>query len=94
MTGTLSPVRGLRPVRAWRCLVEKAPKPRNSTRSPRAKRVGDLAENGVDDVFDVALIEMRVAGRHALHEFGLDHEYVPISRRAASADAARLIPHA
>ena len=35
-TETCSPVRGLRPVRAGRCLTEKAPKPRNSTRSPRA----------------------------------------------------------
>ena len=31
-----TPVRGLRPVRAGRCLTEKAPKPRNSTRSPLA----------------------------------------------------------
>src|SRR5215467_2902912 len=34
-TATWAPVRGLRPVRAGRCLTEKAPKPRNSTRSPR-----------------------------------------------------------
>src|SRR6516225_279276 len=34
-TATCAPVRGLRPVRAGRCLTEKAPKPRNSTRSPR-----------------------------------------------------------
>jgi hypothetical protein len=31
-----APVRGLRPIRAWRCLTENAPKSRNSTRSPRA----------------------------------------------------------
>src|SRR5262249_46055352 len=36
-TGTWAPVRGLRPARAGRCLTEKAPKPRSSTRSPRAK---------------------------------------------------------
>src|SRR5690606_22639481 len=35
-TSTCSPVRGLRPTRAGRFLTEKAPKPRNSTRSPRA----------------------------------------------------------
>ena len=35
-TETLAPVRGLRPVRAGRFLTEKAPKPRSSTRSPRA----------------------------------------------------------
>jgi hypothetical protein len=52
VTGTLSPVRGLRPVR---------------------QRVRDLAENGVDDGLDVALIEMRIAGGHALHEFRLNH---------------------
>src|SRR5271166_3147290 len=34
-TATCAPVRGLRPVRAGRCLTENAPKPRNSTRSPR-----------------------------------------------------------
>src|SRR5271170_1185470 len=39
--------------------------------------VGDLAEYGVDDVFDVALIEMRIAGRHALHELRLDHRTSP-----------------
>src|ERR1700686_992919 len=36
-TGTCAPVRGLRPARAGRCFTEKAPKPRSSTRSPRAK---------------------------------------------------------
>ena len=37
--GTLtgSPVRGLRPFRASRLRTENAPKPRNSTRSPRAR---------------------------------------------------------
>ena len=37
------------------------------------ERVGDLAENGIDDVFDVALIEVRITGGHALHKFRLDH---------------------
>src|SRR5262249_15640241 len=35
-TDTCAPVRGLRPVRAGRFVTEKAPKPRSSTRSPRA----------------------------------------------------------
>src|ERR1700704_1600979 len=35
-TETSAPVRGLRPVRAGRFFTEKAPKPRSSTRSPRA----------------------------------------------------------
>src|SRR5271165_3924910 len=30
--------------------------------------VGNLAENGIDDILDVALVEMRIAGGHALHE--------------------------
>src|SRR5262245_63217110 len=33
----------------------------------------DLAENGVDDVFHVALVEMGVLRRDALHELRLDH---------------------
>src|SRR5690606_39658014 len=33
-TSTVSPVRGLRPVRAGRLRTEKAPKPRSSTRPP------------------------------------------------------------
>ena len=36
-TGTASPVRGLRPVRASRRLTVNAPNPRSSTRSPRAR---------------------------------------------------------
>src|SRR5262245_40248091 len=35
-TETWAPVRGLRPMRAGRFFTEKAPKPRSSTRSPRA----------------------------------------------------------
>jgi hypothetical protein len=35
-TGTVPPVRGLRPILAFRILSENVPKPRNSTRSPRA----------------------------------------------------------
>src|SRR5712691_10791351 len=33
----------------------------------------DLAEDGVDDVLHVSLIEMRVLRRDALHELGFDH---------------------
>ena len=33
----------------------------------------DLAEDRVDDILHVALIEMRVRGGDALHELGLDH---------------------
>ena len=37
LTWTVTPVRGLCPMRALRCFTEKAPKPRSSTRSPRAR---------------------------------------------------------
>src|SRR3546814_2269300 len=37
-TSTVSPVRGLRPVRASRARVEKAPNPRSSTRPSSASR--------------------------------------------------------
>src|SRR5262249_15841717 len=40
-------------------------------------RRDNLAENGVDDVFHVALVEMRVLRRDALHELGLDHRCRP-----------------
>src|SRR5262249_62223489 len=36
-------------------------------------RRSDLAENGVDDIFHVTLIEMWVLRSDALHELGLDH---------------------
>src|SRR5262249_28270376 len=36
-------------------------------------RSDDLAEDGVDDVLHVALIEVRVLRRDALHELGFDH---------------------
>ena len=36
-TWTVSWVRGLRPMRAGRCFTVKAPNPRSSTRSPRAR---------------------------------------------------------
>src|SRR6266478_3097933 len=36
-------------------------------------RRDDLAENGVHDVLHVALVEMRVLRRDALHELGFDH---------------------
>src|SRR5215475_10500677 len=38
-------------------------------------RRSDLAENGVDDIFHVTLIEMRVLRSDALHELGLDHRW-------------------
>jgi hypothetical protein len=43
VTGILAPVRGLRPVCAFRTLAEKAPNPRISTRSPPRHRRYDFA---------------------------------------------------
>src|SRR2546429_8842830 len=42
---------------------------------PIAARHGrsDLAENGVDDAFHIALVGMRVLRGYALHELGLEH---------------------
>ena len=56
-------------MRAGRFFTEKAPKPRSSTRSPRAIAVDDLVEDRVDDVLDVALIEMRILRSDALNQF-------------------------
>ena len=81
-TVTCSPVRGLRPVRAGRFLTEKAPKPRSSTRSPRASAGDDLLQDGVDDVLDVALEQVRIARRDALDELRFDHAGPPSDRIA------------
>src|SRR5262245_55134704 len=40
-------------------------------------RGDDLAKNGIDDVLDVALVEMRVLRGDALHELGFDHRCRP-----------------
>ena len=58
-----------------------------------SERIGDLAENSVDDGLDVALIEMRIARGHALHEFRLDHrisplETIPAFRRSSCPEMA------
>ncbi len=72
-TGTCSPVRGLRPMRASRFFTEKAPEP--SDLHPVAARQGlrDLVEDGVHHVLRVAKIELGVMFRDFLHQFGLDH---------------------
>ena len=41
-TETTAPVRGLRPIRAWRRLTEKDPNPLNSTRPP-GERVSEIS---------------------------------------------------
>jgi hypothetical protein len=61
-------VRGLRPARAGRFLTPKLPNPRSSMRSPRAIAAVSLAEDDMHDLLDVALIEMQVLRRDALHE--------------------------
>src|SRR5215213_5596103 len=41
-------------------------------------RGDDLVEDRVDDVLDVALIEMRIGRRNMLYQFGLDHRTCPL----------------
>jgi hypothetical protein len=45
-------------------LTKKAPKPRSSTRH----RADDLTENGIEDVFNVALVKVRVLASDAPDE--------------------------
>ena len=70
---TDSPVRGLRPVRASRFLTENAPKPAQFHAVASRKGIGDRVEDRVDDVLDVALIQMRVLLSELEHQFGFDH---------------------
>ena len=85
--GNPSLVRGLRPMRAGRCLAENAPSPRSSTRSSLWIACGNFAQNGVDDVIDVALIKLRILTRYSPYEFGLDH--VQSNFYAVSAQCSR-----
>ena len=73
----LLPVLGLRPVRARRCLVKKTPNPRSSIRSKTRERVGNFAEYRVNDILDVALMQMRIARDEPLHQFGLNQDNAP-----------------
>src|SRR3984885_1204358 len=50
-----------------------------------SESIRDLAEDGVDNVLDVTLIKMRIAGRHALHELRLDHRMSPTRNASAFA---------
>src|SRR6266581_2119696 len=45
------------------------------------ERGDDLAQDGIDDVLDVALIEMRVLRRDTLDELGFDHRIAAPGRR-------------
>ena len=72
-TETLSPVRGLRPTRASRRLTENAPKPRNSTRSPRASAAAISSKDRGNDDLDVALIKMGVGVGKPLYELRFRH---------------------
>src|SRR5579883_472399 len=40
-------------------------------------RGDDLAQDGVDDVLDIALIEVRILRRDTLHQLGFDHRCRP-----------------
>src|SRR5262249_4677385 len=45
------------------------------------QRRNDLAQDGVDDVLDVALVKMRVLPRDTLDELRLDHRMPPLAGR-------------
>ena len=61
-TWTVSPVRGLCPMRALRCFTEKAPKPRSSTRVAASQSAGDLVEYRRHDQLHIRYAQMRMAG--------------------------------
>ena len=41
------------------------------------ERLGNFAEYRVNDIFDVALIQMRIARGDPMHQFGLDQDKRP-----------------
>ena len=50
------------------------------------QRGGDLAQHRVDDVLDVAAVEMRVLPGNVLNELRLDHSRLPSARRPSLRD--------
>ena len=64
-TSTLSPVFGLRPMRAPRLRSRKEPNPRSSIFSPSLQRSDDRLEHRVDDGLGVLLGQVRRHQRHA-----------------------------
>jgi hypothetical protein len=58
-TETEAPVLAFLPVRPSRSFTENTPKPRNSTRSPRAIAAVISAKNDIDDLLGVLPIAMR-----------------------------------
>ena len=83
-TATAAPVRGLRPRRASRRFTEKAPKPRSSTRSPRASASAMVSRIALTSDLDVALVEMRVLLGDLEDELRLDHGVWSSRRSGAS----------
>jgi hypothetical protein len=72
-TETCAPVRGLRPGAGRAMLDRERPETAQLDAVAARERRRDLAENRVDDVFDVALVEMRVLSGNALNELRFDH---------------------
>jgi hypothetical protein len=58
-----------------RSRVESTPKPRISTRSPR--RSLDRAQDRVDEILDITLVETRIVRGDAVDKLGFDHRVVP-----------------
>jgi hypothetical protein len=72
-TETVTPVRGLWPMRAGRRLTEKVPNPRSSTRSPRVRAAMISPKMDVHDLVYVKMIEVSVLLGNALQHLRLDH---------------------
>ena len=72
-----APVLGLRPVRASRCFTVKAPKPRNSTRSPRASAKVISSKIVATMVSTSCRAQMRIGGGQLRDQLGLGHGALP-----------------
>lgn len=70
---TLSPLRGLRPIRDCLRLMEKLPKPRISIRCPRTKASFHRFKDGVYGGFGIAMRELRKSGGQFFNEIGAGH---------------------
>jgi hypothetical protein len=79
-TETVAPLRGLRPARALRCFTENVPKPRSSTRSPRASAAEMHFEDECDNCLDVTVLQAGVRLRQFLNEFRFRHRDFALQR--------------
>ena len=81
VTSTAPPVRGLRPVRAFRDFDRKGAEAAQFDPVAILHGADDFVEDLVDDALNVAVIEMGIAVGDLLDEFRLDHDFAPVSPR-------------